>query len=436
MDILGRNNAPNPLELIEIGEGVTALRPRRPRPRRQAPARSVFDARQLFLESQAADPPQRWSLGVILYALVRDATLAGFDDSGRPERLADLDRYFDLAAARGLSPDDHLMPYLRSQVARSIMAVVFAGRAQGAEPSESVRSWVDLCAVPVDAQGKRDRHAEFRMFLRVLAWARNAERDELLSWRAPLTLPPPLVEEAEDQSDDAAIGAWIFERFTQTFIEQWSPETLRLEWRYLHGQQGAPCSSVEMRGREVPTDELAKVMAERFSRPRPRVGRGAALGDRSSAFLVDPALKFIKDGRRAEARALFEAILLQDQDSSMANNNLGFCLLPDDPEQALEYLDRAVQLGIKPLELAEANRMLALALLGRSTSLFDLAARVFDLDAASSAGEEPLLPSSLGGSFLWDPRSMLDGTYAEIIQVEDLRSYAALVVHLVHKEHK
>ncbi|MDA2989086.1 MAG: hypothetical protein O2815_08425 [Actinomycetota bacterium] len=437
MDILGRHNAPSPIERVEIDTGFAAFKRRRPRSRRPTAVRAAYDARQLFLEAEASGPPQSWSLGPILYGITRQASTAGIFGPETADRLSSVDLYFELAAARGLSPAEHLLPYLRELVPRSIFALVVAGSTEGAGVARHIREWVELCAVPDSVDGRLDRVAASRAFALIRAWAEEADQSDLLSWTAPDSLPQAPLTEGAGRSEGATVAAWIFERFTETYIDRWSSDTLRLEWRYLHGQQGAPCSSVEMRGREVPVEEVAAVMAERFARPR-GTGRGATSGDfasnfpeRTTSFLVEPALKFIQDGRRAEARALFEAVLIQDRDSASANNNLGFCLIPDNPQQALEYLDRAKDLGATPNDLTDANRLMALALLGRSTMCLDLALSTFGVSRAAGDDEKPSLPLSAGGSFLWEPESLVQGTHAKIVQITDLRSYAELVVHLV-----
>jgi len=439
MDILGKNFAPSPFEEVEIDGGIAAYRRRRPRPRRQNAKRVAYDARQLFLEAEASGPPQRWSLGPILYGITREVTTPDILDSERADRTSSVDLYFELASARGLSPDEHLLPYLREVIPRSIFSMVLAGSIKGAAVPSRVREWVDLCSVPEGADGRPDRSAAAMTFALICSWAAVADQSALLSWTAPDALPDSALPVGTTRSEGATMASWIFERFTETFIDRWSHDTLRMEWRYLHGQVGAPCSSVEMRGREVPIEDLAVVMAETFARPR-RTYRDGSSGERASnfperttSFLVEPALKFIHDGRRGEARALFEAVLLQDQDSASANNNLGFCLLPDDPEQALEYLDRARELGATPRELTDANRMMALALLGRPTSCSELASSAFGLSDVAGESEEPSLPVSTRGSFLWDPKGLLQGTRAEIIQVDDLRSYAELLIYLIRQ---
>ena len=191
----------------------------------------------------------------------------------------------------------------------------------------------------------------------------TATWDDLMNWRPPSTATAddtPFVP--HNVSDDL----WVTERFTKTYLSEWSVPALRSEWRYLHGQKLAPCDPFEMRVREVSANDLARVMADRLrADPHP--------SEELTNMLVKPAVTFLEEGRRTEAAALFEAALRYDPNSADALNNLGFCLLPDDPEQALRHLDAAMGTGQANIEVTNANRLLALILLGRWTSAGDLA---------------------------------------------------------------
>jgi hypothetical protein len=74
-----------------------------------------------------------------------------------------------------------------------------------------------------------------------------------------------------------------------------------------------------------------------------------------------------------EKTSLFEFVLSQQPEDSVALNNLGFCLLPDKPGEAIEYLRRARSLGYVPLMINLYNEVLATALAGRYRQALDLA---------------------------------------------------------------
>ena len=192
------------------------------------------------------------------------------------------------------------------------------------------------------------------LFGPIISWAQTATAEDLFDW-----VPPD--EPLRDDLSSAAVaepdedGLWIVERFTRTYVEEWSLATLRKEWLYLHGQHHSPCNPLDMSVREVPETKLAMVMADRLATdtpPRPQLAH----------LLVEPAVNFLNEGRRLEAAALFEAAVRREPHSPEALNNLGFCLLPDDPRLALEYLNKAVATGKGDIQLINVNRFARLGL--------------------------------------------------------------------------
>jgi len=149
-----------------------------------------------------------------------------------------------------------------------------------------------------------------------------------------------------------------------------------------------------------------------------------------TAHLVKPAASFLREGRFTEARALFEAILQTDPESADANNNLGFCLIPENPQLSLSYFNEVERLSGAQSDLLAANRMLALAKIGQTTAVLDIAEASFGLSGISS--DLALRQPSLGGnSFVWNVRSILNGTAPQLDEVTDLRAYAAEILNAV-----
>lgn len=134
---------------------------------------------------------------------------------------------------------------------------------------------------------------------------------------------------------------WLFDRFTVTYLDDWSTASLRSEWQYLHGELDTPWPKNLTKARRMAEPKLASVIADRLlrihDRHRPRVHH-FSLTDQ----LVGPALDFLGEGRRIEAAALFEAAIRHDSDDAPAHNNLAFCLLPDRPEAAVSLLERSL----------------------------------------------------------------------------------------------
>ena len=149
-----------------------------------------------------------------------------------------------------------------------------------------------------------------------------------------------------------------------------------------------------------------------------------------TAHLVKPAVNFLREGRFAEARALFEAILQTDPKSGDANNNLGFCLIPENPKLSLKYFDETEKLTGARGELLAVNRMLALAKLGQKTAVVDIAQAAFGLSRRSSEPAQEQ-PRHGGVSFVWHANSILKGTTPQIVEVTNLRIYAAEILSAV-----
>ena len=57
---------------------------------------------------------------------------------------------------------------------------------------------------------------------------------------------------------------WLVDRFTKTYLNNWAKGSHYLEWRYLHAELVAPCSSVEMRQRRIADGDVSKAFAKCF----------------------------------------------------------------------------------------------------------------------------------------------------------------------------
>jgi tetratricopeptide (TPR) repeat protein len=80
----------------------------------------------------------------------------------------------------------------------------------------------------------------------------------------------------------------------------------------------------------------------------------------------------LREGKRREAAAVFEALTNLNPRNAAAWNNRGFCLLPDDPATALTFLEKAANLGYGSRGINAANRTLALFRLGRYATALEL----------------------------------------------------------------
>ena len=411
MDLLAHHNAPLSHEVIDVGDGLTMRRTRRPRTRRvHNPMSSAYDAREVYLRDKSAGPPSTWRLAAMLVGIVEHLETPPPEDSAAADqRLAAIKELILLIEAKGLTFDTQVLPHLRYVTGFAVFKQYFLPADREAGGVESIpRDWVLAVRHHVEwGDTEPSVEALSQGFQGILStttsWAAAASWDDLVNWRPPSTAPAASSLVMPPRSDDL----WVTERFTKTYLSQWSVPALRSEWKYLHGQKPAPCDPNEMRVREVSANDLAKVMAD-------RLGAELRPSEELTNMLVEPALTFLKEGRRTEAAALFEAALRHSPNDALALNNLGFCLLPDDPEEGLRHLDASMGTDQAHLELTNANRLLALVLLGRWTSACDLAETHLDRFANSSPQE---------AVWLWDIDSLLHDSGAAVIECDDIGSY-------------
>jgi hypothetical protein len=70
MDILGANKAPDAVDEVELGGGLTVQRRVLPRSRRGSDGLTKpFDAKEIFQEDSGAGEPPRWRLAALIYGL-------------------------------------------------------------------------------------------------------------------------------------------------------------------------------------------------------------------------------------------------------------------------------------------------------------------------------------------------------------------------------
>ena len=412
MDLLARYDAPISYDEIDVGEGLTFRRKRRPRTRRtHNPVASAYDARGIYLHDKFSGPPSTWRLAAMLVGVAELVETPPPEDTAQAsDRVAAIDELILHIEAKGLQFETHVLPHLRFVTGSAVFKEHFMPHSQEAGgPAAAPRGW--LLAVrehvePVDSEPSVESLSRFfsGILSTTMNWAMTASWDDLVNWRPPASPP---ADDAPFMPQRTSDDLWVAERFTKTYLSDWSVPALRSEWRYLHGQELAPCDPAQMRVREVSANDLAKVMADRLgAEPRP--------SEEMTNMLVGPAVNFLKDGRRIEAAALFEAALRHEPHSADALNNLGFCLLPDDPEKALRHLDAAMGTGQANIEVTNANRLLALILLGRWTSACDLAESHLDRYSDSSPQ---------GSAWLWEIDSVLHDTDPTLIDCDDIGSY-------------
>jgi hypothetical protein len=236
---------------------------------------------------------------------------------------------------------------------------------------------------------------------RIRIWAGTASVDDLIKWHPP-TIDDFLAYDLGRESELRAEGRrprWVIDRFTQTYLKDWSTDSLKLEWRYQQSAEEPPCPAQEMPGRSVDTNDLARALAQATT--------SSSASDMMTVFLPT-AVRLLQEGNRGAAAAMFDAARHEQWDNAEFHNHFGFCLLPDDPGGALEALEIASRLGYRQT-VNVYNRVLALFRMGRHAAALEIAERA--IDRWKDLDTDP--------SYLWDFTS----PEPKLLDNENPRSY-------------
>lgn len=215
---------------------------------------------------------------------------------------------------------------------------------------------------------------------------------------------------------------WLVDRFSETYLKEWSTESLHLEYRWIHSNGATPCPEDLMYDRPVDEIDLMREIAGR-----------AALDRRARPDELDPekdlinrmqvyARTLVEHGRYREAAALFEFSLQHRPDDPILLNNIGFCLMLEDPRAAIFHLTEAVKLRYSPLPIAIYNQICCHYVLGEPR----LALRVAD-----SSWPDGFVGDACG-AIVW----VLSETGEwEVLDVEDVRvEIASLAARICTEE--
>jgi len=198
-------------------------------------------------------------------------------------------------------------------------------------------------------------------------WVQQASIAELIGWTPSPARGPwePL------QSSLVHTYRWLVERMTVTYPAQWATTSLHLEWRWQNGQLDAPFSPTVLDERVIDPVRLNSEIAQRAA-TEVDADPGLTLDQ-----VKDQALRLLARGDRHAAAGLFEAICSQQPDNAEAQNDLGFCLLPDMPTEAMACLVLAMKLGYDSAAINAVNRMQGNLLTGQLHSAIGIAREIW-----------------------------------------------------------
>jgi len=176
---------------------------------------------------------------------------------------------------------------------------------------------------------------------RIVCWVESAPIYDLLIMEAPAELPPRGVQVGLDRS----VGGWIVDRFCETYVADWGRDSLVLEWGYINSQHVGCCPPEVMRERRMDHAEIATAMADlataEWSHERATPAPHRVEVERFTRVAIEQ----LQAGNRSSALAIYESLVHVAPGSATAQNNYGFCLIPDDPAKALTHLEKASSLG-------------------------------------------------------------------------------------------
>lgn len=218
--------------------------------------------------------------------------------------------------------------------------------------------------------------------MNLIPWILSAPLGDLIALRPPS--PGQLVEYGAitwiPEISVMEEYRWAVERFATTHLNDWSTSSLHLEYRWHHGRHPAPCAPDLMSDRPISIAALQAEISQRATSKSTNeikfgpVGMETAL----STKMHSRALELLHQGRHRDAATLYKFALSQNPEDAHAANNLGFCLIPDDPGSALRHLSIAGNLGYSFPEINLYNRSICHFLLGDYHAALSLLAQEWD----------------------------------------------------------
>ncbi len=213
---------------------------------------------------------------------------------------------------------------------------------------------------------------------RVMNWLARLHRADLRGFvETPAPTVPLFLAESQEWSipEDAR---WIIDRFTKTDLGSWDDKSLMLEWGAVQGNP-PPLNGRVWRERVLSAEELSVAFMQRsqvMARPSRRQGLEA------SEYVGVARDKLLAEEYGA-ACEIFEGLSVLRGADGEVHNNWAFCMLPHDPQRALEILENSILFPMDDRNLRTANRAFFLHMLGRNEEAMLVLKRVSDVDAGN-----------------------------------------------------
>ncbi len=311
-------------------------------------------------------------------------------------------------------------------------AVVSQDRPGGMSRSDADAWWAALDLAPRPSFSDTPAPAEVHTMLteivlpsmpRLMNWISAASIDDLLDLAAPSDVisDDPRSENLDDELH--AQYAWAVDHFSSTFYSEWSTSSLHCAYRWLSGHEIPPCRPELMNDRRIDPAQLNAEIARRAATRRNQPARRPRIDTLLANEMVHYATSLLNDRRYREAAAIFKFAASQKPYDGHFWNNLGFCLIPEDPLEALGYLRTAADMSYPRPSVNIYNQMCCYIALRRSREAL----------AIASAAWPSIRSNYPSGATLWK----LDDATADwvIFETDDDRlSVTELAMALAHGE--
>lgn len=401
-----------------------------------------FDAQEFYLCDRERDPDRRRTVSLV--TAIRHALEKGRDSSpdGREFRLEAVKAAAEELTRRGLDATSLVRYGMWRHIAGSLVMSILSRQIADIRVGSLVdddgfdfEGWRRVLGVPetLPIAGSTPGGVErlSRMVAEMLdpltSWISAASLEDLVLLRPPTEIHLLTCSDTRQDQELQDRYGWAVDHFSETFFQDWETCSLHLAHRWLDGREVAPCAAELMRDRVIDraklNDEIAKravsrerePVSERLGAVRIRALTAPGESDKAalSARILEPemvnhACRLLQEGRCLEAAAIFEFAVQGIPDNPSFHNNWGFCLIPVEPDEALEHLTRAADLGYDHRALNIHNQMCCLLAAGRPMSALQLADRHW-----------PLIREQLRGSVtIWKRRT--DATWT-LTEADDAR---------------
>ncbi len=406
-------------DVLSLGGEFAARPKRRLRSRRQHVDHQVaFDARQIYLTERARDV-SAWSMTSLINGLKIQYAWMAIEDGDAPDYQF-ASRIATELSSRGVPPDLVIRQGLYRHITSSIVWHLRNSLRRGFDEL----GWINL-AREVTPDFSEDVGGEDSALERVVffvnpyltRWILFAPLDDLVNHRFDGTADDNkrLGDTLPERDHDVV---WLVDRFTSTYLKQWRRRSLQREWRYMHSQNDGCCPAGYMHERSIDLSALAGVLAEIGASQIEH--KDQEPGGNSTGRLIrieqffPLAVKALGAGDRAEAASIFRMIAKVRPDDREVMNNLGFCILPEEPAEAEALFTSALEdpSSELPIAMTYANLAIARFLSGdRAGALESL-----ELARTHCAEEDRTF-------YMWDIASVRSGNWTMVEIDSDLREY-------------